>query len=85
MAYLHTHLLPFPGDGFVIKLPEHGEGGDDEAGCDAHGDGASITGGALPSFAPSQADGMPGDPDDLDDHKDYLCKPKWDDEPICTD
>ena len=64
MAYLHTHWLPFPGDGLLCQLPENGEEGGVEAGCDAHGDGASTT---LPSFALSQADGMPGDLDDLDD------------------
>ena len=69
MAYLHTHL---------------GEDGDDEAGSDAHGDGASTTGETLPSFAPSQADGMPGGLGDLDDLRDFLYKPQWDDGSLCS-
>ena len=63
----------------------HGHGGDrgDEAGSDGDGDAASSF--APPSFAPTNASGMPGDLDDFDEHDDILLKPQWSDDLQCSD
>ena len=63
----------------------HGHGGDrgDEAGSDGDGDAASSF--APPSFAPTNASGMPGDLDDFDEHDDILLKPHWSDDLQCSD
>ena len=63
----------------------HGDGGDrgEEAGSDGDVDGASSF--APPSFAPTNASGMPGDLDDFDEHDDILLKPQWNDDLQCSD
>ena len=43
-----------------------------------------LHGATLSSFAPTQADGRPGDLDDLDDYQDFVYKSKWN-ETECTD
>ena len=63
-------------------------------GVDCSGDGIcsdSDDGGAassvlqLPSFAPSNASGMPGDLEDFNDKADFVLQPKWADEAKCSE
>ena len=63
----------------------HGHGGDrgDEARSDGDDDAASSF--VPPSFAPTNASGMPGDLDDFDEHEDILLKPHWNDDLQCSD
>ena len=58
--------------------------GDGGIASDSDDDAAASSGG-LPSFAPSNASGMPGDLDDCDEHDDSVLRPRWDDDTMCSE
>ena len=62
-------------------LASRGDGG---IASDSDDDAAASSGG-LPSFAPSNASGMPGDLDDCDEHDDSVLRPRWDDDTMCSE
>ena len=62
-------------------LASRGDGG---IASDSDDDAAASSGG-LPSFAPSNASGMPGDLDDCDEHGDCVLRPRWDDDTMCSE
>ena len=68
-----------------LRLAEgtHGDGVDRGDGSESDGDAASSF--AAPSWAPTDASGMPGDLDDVDEAGDIFLKPQWKDDWQCSD
>ena len=73
----------------LTRLPRdtHGDGADHGHGdfgiASDSDDGGVASSVGLPSFAPSNASGMPGDLDDCDAHTDFVLRPRWDDDTKC--
>ena len=69
-------------DQLPLTTVTHGDGVDcDGAGSDDDDGGASTY---VPSFAPTNASGMPGDLDDFGDHDEIDLKPQWGDDQTCS-
>ena len=62
------------------RLHGHGASSGGDACSDAGGDDAS----GLPSYAPTDASGMPGDLDDIGEDAELLLKPRWYDGADCS-